>query len=267
MKLLLEMQQEIKQQKSEMMEMQEDIKNTINNNINEKFKNLEIKNEILEEKIETQKMAINNLERHIRRKNLIIFGVEEGEKSYHELEKNIVNIINTHFNLQYDKTYIESVRRLGKKSVKVRPVIITFTTLGFKLNIQKNSKCLEKTPYYVKQDYPLEILNKRKALQIELKKEQDLGKTAFIKYDKLIVLDNKEKHIPTSQTNKRNLSESPESTANGRQNTEWTTKKQQPSKKNKTADLKNFVIQKPKLVYNRENNPQEKSNNKQADTE
>lgn len=45
------MQQDIKQQKQDMLEMKEDIKGTIINNLNEKFNNLELKNELLEKNI------------------------------------------------------------------------------------------------------------------------------------------------------------------------------------------------------------------------
>ncbi|KOB66970.1 Endonuclease-reverse transcriptase [Operophtera brumata] len=97
MNLLRNMQEENRQMKQDMADMKEDIKNTINSNINQKFKCLEEKNKILENKI------------------------------------------------------------------------------------QKNKKKLENTPYYIKEDYPPEILNKRKELQIQLEKEREQGKMAFIK--------------------------------------------------------------------------------------
>lgn len=243
--LLVSMQQEIRQQKAEMSEMKEDIKNTINNNINEKFKNLEIKNEVLEKKIQEQSDKINNLERYIRRKNLVMFGVQEGEKTYYELERRILKILNTHFNVQYNSNNIEAVRRIGKKSEKARPVIISFSTIGLKLEIQKNSKCLRNTQYYIKEDYPLEVLNKRKELQSLLKKEKDLGKTAFIKYDKLIVLDNN-KNTPRNYSHKRNLSESPEASNLNNQQDKQIIK--QALKKNKPTNMKDFILQKPKLT-------------------
>lgn len=82
--------------------------------------------------------------------------------------------------------------------------------MGLKINIWKNKKLLENTPYYLKEDYPLEILNKRKELQEQLQKEKQLGNTAFISYDKLIVIKDKKEKLPRSHTNKRNLSISPE---------------------------------------------------------
>ncbi|CAG4939298.1 unnamed protein product [Parnassius apollo] len=81
--ILENMQKEIKQQKIDMLEMKEEIKTAINNNINDKFRSLEIKNERIEKKLEEHSSAIKKLERYTRRKNLIIFGVEKREKSYH----------------------------------------------------------------------------------------------------------------------------------------------------------------------------------------
>lgn len=252
--MLENMQKEMKQQKIDMLEMKEDIKTTIINNINDKFRSLEIKSDHLEKKLEEHSSAINNLERYMRRKNLIIFGVEEREKSYHDLEKTILDIINNYFNLQYENG-IEAVRRLGKKGDKIRPVVVTFSTMGLKIKIQQNQKCLKNSPYYIKQDYPLEVLNKRRELQTQLKEERELGNKAFIKYDKLVVLPNKNKHLPQNNTNKRILSESPETvTINSQKTTEI---KKQPIKKSKTTTMKNYILQKPKLVYNKESTSHE----------
>ncbi|XP_047519804.1 SUN domain-containing protein 2-like [Pieris napi] len=198
--MLLNLQQDIKQQKQDMLDMKEDLKNIIINNIHEKFANLELKNEQLEKTIEEQKVKLNNLERHSRRKNLVMFGVEESENTYFELENIIVNIINNFFEFQCDKNNIELVRRLGKKGDNIRPVVITFNSMSYKINILKKKSCLENTQYYIKEDYPIEVLNRRKELQVQLQKEKEKGYTAFIRYDKLIVLKGTfEKENPTKK--------------------------------------------------------------------
>lgn len=126
--MLIGMQQDIKQQQQDMLKMKEDIKSTIINSLNAKFNNLELKNELLEKKIEEQSNKINNLERQCRRRNLIFFGVEEIEKSYDVPEKMVINIINTHIKVSCNTYNIEAVRRVGKKGEKVRPIAITFNT-------------------------------------------------------------------------------------------------------------------------------------------
>lgn len=85
--MLKEIQCEMRQQKADMQNMQEDIKTAINKNINEKFTNLEAKNALLEQKLETQAIKISNLERTITQRNLLIFGASENEKNYWDLEK------------------------------------------------------------------------------------------------------------------------------------------------------------------------------------
>lgn len=207
--MLITMQNDIKQQKQDMEAMKEDIKNAINSNINEKFKYLELKSEQLEKQIEEQSEKIKSLERYNRRRNIVMFGVEEREKSYHELEDIIIDLIQNHFKLKCDKSYFEGVRRLGKKGEKTRPIVISFTTLGFKITILQNKSCLNNTSYYIKEDYPKDILIKRKELQEQLMKEREAGNIAFIKYDKLIITKSN-KDISRKQLNKRNLSESPE---------------------------------------------------------
>lgn len=241
--MLISMQQDIKQQKQDMLEMKQDIKDTIINSLNEKFNSLQLKNELLEGKIEEQLHKINNLERQCRRRNLILFGVEETEKSYDELEKLVLHIINSDIKISCDIYSIEAVRRLGKKGSKVRPIAITFSTLGLKLKIQKHKHNLKNTAYYIKEDYPIEILNKRKELQIQLQKEKDAGNTAFIKYDKIVILSNK--NSQQKQANKRNLSESPDNRHPDNQNTQHSSKKQHIKNQ---GDMKNYIIQKPKLI-------------------
>ncbi|CAG5013246.1 unnamed protein product [Parnassius apollo] len=197
--MLRKMQEEMSQQKVDMVAMKEDIKNTINNNINEKFKSLENKNLQLEQKLETQKLSIDNFERFNRRKNLLFFGVEEREISYQDLEKKVLDIINNILNIKCEKHYIESVRRLGKKSDKIRPIVTTLLTMGMKIEILKNKKNLETTSYYIKEDFPLEVLKKRKELQGEVEMLKEQGKKAIIKYDKIILLENNKKQYPEWQ--------------------------------------------------------------------
>ncbi|CAG4975275.1 unnamed protein product [Parnassius apollo] len=163
------------QQKQEMKNMRAEITKSINENINEKFKNIEIKNLLLEEKIENQQRTIESLDRSLRRRNIIFFGFSEEEKTYHDLEENILELINTHMKANCGTNNIEYMRRLGKPIEKVRPVIITFTTMGKKIELLKKKKLLMSTPYYIQKDFPLEVLQKRKELHVKLKETQEQG--------------------------------------------------------------------------------------------
>ncbi|KOB74990.1 putative endonuclease-reverse transcriptase [Operophtera brumata] len=85
---------------------------------------------------------------------------------------------------------------MGKKTEnKIRPIVTTFTTYGKKIAILKNKHHLKEKTIYVKEDFPQEILETRKKLQVQLQKERNEGKVAFLRYDKLIVKE------PSNQEN------------------------------------------------------------------
>lgn len=166
--------------------------------------------------------------------------------------KKVIDIINNILNIKCDTNNIECVRRLGKKEGKIRPIVITLTTMGLKIRIQKNKKKLESTPYYIKEDFPLEVLNKRKELQKEVNKERENGRLAIIKYDKIVILKNRnhQPQKPSSDNKKRVLPESPE--ALGPVNTH--NKELQPTKINKTNNMDNYLLKKANLQFNSHKN-------------
>ncbi|CAG4981645.1 unnamed protein product [Parnassius apollo] len=161
----------------------------------------------LNEKIQNHENILDRMERHIRKRNLVFFGIEEGEKSYHELENKILSFINK-INIPCERNEIESAKRLGKKREIPRPITVTFTTVGKKIMLLQNKKNIKNSTIYYKEDYPQKVLEKRKQLQLELIKYKSEGLKAIIKYDKLIILNpNKSDKNQNSQqhSKKRNL--------------------------------------------------------------
>lgn len=233
-KILGAIQADMASQKFEIREIQKNITTDINKNINEKFEKFEIKTEKLEKTLENQEKIIDNIERQLRKRNLVLFGVEEEKKgSYFGLVDIVLKIINKTMENKCGKQEIESVRRIGKIGERARPIIISFTTMGRKIELLKNKKALD--PYYVTEDYPPKVLEKRKQLKEELNKEIEQGKNAVLIYDKIVILKNKK---GLQQNNKRPLSESPENAAKSK-----CTKRQQSSdgkKKNKT--IQSFMV-------------------------
>ena len=207
------------------------------------------------------------MEKFKRRKNLLFFGVAENEKSYHDLEKTVLDIINNVIKIKCERNCIEYVRRLGIKADKVRPIDVTMLTMGLKIKIQKNKKKLETTSYYIKEDFPLEILNKRKALQSKAEEERKNGRKAFIKYDRLIIINNDHQKTAPQETynKKRNLSESPEATTSSSKNTKQN--KNQPLKINKINKMDNFITKTPTLTYPESNRSQTYSPSGSRNTE
>lgn len=210
-KILQVIQDDLSKQKQNMKEMEQNIKESINKNIDEKFNLIETKTKQLEIKIEQQQKTINFLEKQARRKNVIFFGIEEKEKGYENLLSIILDIINNNLEIPCQKWEIENVNRIGKYSGKVRPVAVTITTVNRKIEILKKGKKLSNTNMYLKEDFPPSVLQKRKDLQEELERERQAGKRVVLRYDKIVELKTRESQPRThTERNKRFMSISPE---------------------------------------------------------
>lgn len=191
-------------------EMEDKISNNVNTHMNKKFDDLNCDLQELRSRLDDQEKRLYNLEKTSVERNLVFFGVSEHEKSYFDLLNTMIRIIDQKIGIPIQPLEIQSVKRLGKKSSKPRPVSLVLTTLGTKINILKNKKRLEGTGMYLSQEYPVTILEKRKVLKAQLMTEIQKGNTAYLKYDRLII-----KEKPTSTTHKkRHLSVSPIQTTN-----------------------------------------------------
>lgn len=101
---------------------------------------------------------------------------------------------------------IHEVKRIGIKSERSRPIVVTFSTLGTKIEILKQKEVLKNTQYHFKEDYPKQVLEKRRELQEQVKLEKEKGNKAKIKYDKLVIIKpNHKRQLHTSPINDSHL--------------------------------------------------------------
>ncbi|XP_026481511.1 uncharacterized protein LOC113388333 [Ctenocephalides felis] len=197
---LLELDDQKKEIRNSVLKVTEHVTQNINRILEEKLLALEEKYVKLKEIVDIQEKRIYFLEKQARQRNIVIFGIEELESSYETLQKHMLNWLDLHFSIKLTDTALQVVRRLGKKGDKPRPTLISFSNLSTKINILKQKKTLRDTCYYIKEDYPKQILKKRRQLQEQLKIERENGNMAFLKYDKLVI---------PKQTSKRKFSASP----------------------------------------------------------
>ncbi|XP_045776998.1 uncharacterized protein LOC123875292 [Maniola jurtina] len=235
--------------------IQEDIKETkdsvknseINllNKINEKFDDIQSKLQNLEVTVRSQEQRLDLLEKQARERNIVIFGVEEKEQNYEDLQNNFLKIFSDIMKIDCTSFEIQGIKRIGKKCDKPRPVIVTFSTFRRKFEILRNKKSLEQLNYYIKEDYPPKILQKRKELQEIAKEEREKGKKVIIKYDKLIVIPQKETSENTKRGSKRNLSETPPD-----KNDKFTRKPKKTTQTQKCNTLTSYWTDKATQKYN-----------------
>lgn len=141
--------------------MTEQVTQNINKILDEKFNYWEEKFDNLKAEVQNQGKRLFVLEKQARLRNIVFFGVEETEISYSNLERNLASFIERHLSIKLNSTDIQEAKRIGKKGEKPRPIIVTFVTLGLKIDIYKNRGKLNDTPYYLKEDYPQNILEKK----------------------------------------------------------------------------------------------------------
>lgn len=206
--------------------------------LDEKMKTIIEQNNILLNKVSELERKLKAVEREKRKNNLVFFGLEETGKSEEELVNYIKELI-SNTGVCLDSHEINSVYRIGKKGEnKNRPVVASFTSLWKKHLILKNKTTLP-PGINVKEDYSKEILEKRKQLQPQLEEEKKKGNIAYIKYDKLIVLNPKNND---REKRKRETSDSPKSSALKKHQTE----SNQPQSLSKTTNRKEII--KPNIL-------------------
>lgn len=231
-----QLQADVNETKGSLKEMESNITKNINNNISELVGNLQIKIQELEANHESQERRLDSLERTQRQRNIILFGVKEEEHGYNDLACNILKILKEVMEVDCTKLEVEAARRIGRKGEKIRPVVLTFSTLGRKIDVMKKWKTLQNTNYSIAEDYPPKILEKRKTLYEQARIERENGNKVLLKYDKLIILlsNSAEQQNKNTRNNKRTLSQSPPST-NVNKETNENKRTAQIQKKNKIS--------------------------------
>lgn len=185
------------------MEKQTD---TIFEKMNEKLEPLIEDNKIMKNKIEMLEKKIDYLEKEKKKNNILLFGLEEKESSSLELLQEIKKKIKSDLNITLDANDVSKVYRIGLRNAdKIRPALIGFTNSWKKTEILKMRKSLKDV--YVTEDFPREILEKRRELKPKLIEERAKGNIAYIKYDKLVVKEGNSN--PNNEKRKRDPSTSP----------------------------------------------------------
>lgn len=107
--------------------------------------------------------------------------------------------------IQIHKTSDKILLKINYNNLKelvlpFRPIVATFSTFCLKIDLYKQRRVLNDTAYYIKEDFPQNVLEKRKQLQEQLRIEKEKGNSATIKYDILIV---RNKNQNSANNNKR----------------------------------------------------------------
>lgn len=190
--------------------------NTIFEKMNEKLEPLIEDNKILKNKIETLGKKIEYLEKEKKKNNILFFGLEEKENSSLQLLQRVQEIFKEDLKINLEANDVSKIYRIGlNKENKIRPVLIVFANSWKRSEILKLKKSLKDV--YVTEDFPKEVLEKRRELKTKLIEERAKGNTAYIKYDQLVVKEgnqNKEKRKRDQLTSPENQNQAKKPVSN-----------------------------------------------------
>lgn len=146
-------------------------------------------NERLMGLLRIQNDQIVQLQRESKRKNIIIFGIDEANNEDQKIQEHkvaeVVKITGVEFDAEKD---IVETKRIGKKEEnKIRPIMVELRNGNKRIDILKASKQLKRTKFSINEDFPRGVQEQRKVLRKHLISARELGKRATMRYNKLIV--------------------------------------------------------------------------------
>lgn len=188
------------QEKTEMSKIEEMFRHISNNMqamddkltaVVQELKSMKTENTMLKRVVEKQEEKIVSLEREIRRRNLIIKGVDEGEdEEIEETRERTVRVIQSIGVKISPEADIDEIRRMGRpKEGSIRPIILKLRTAIKKTEIMRKTSGLRGTNIWIDEDYTKEIQEERRILIPKLKEARKMGHKAQLKHNKLIIND------------------------------------------------------------------------------
>lgn len=152
---------------------------------NEKLIDLEKENSALKE-------DLVYLKSQSMRNNLVFANIEEAPSGVHEnTEAKLKEFLESKMKLakeQVERMAFERVHRMGPiKQGIARKVVAKFTLFKERELVRKQWKALDGTQYYVHEQFPKEVIAKRRQLVPKMKEAKKSGKNAWISYDTLYI--------------------------------------------------------------------------------
>lgn len=127
--------------------------NNVNGNVNVKFDQYKNSLDTVRRDLKRQTKRLERIEKELKLRYLVVYGVPENESNYLQLEKTVLNIINKEIKVSLLPNEVDSIRRIGKDIKKPRPIVLGLTTLRKKMLILRNKKLLKHSSVSIESDF------------------------------------------------------------------------------------------------------------------
>lgn len=166
-------------------------------------------------KLNEHEDSINRHEREHRKRNIIIRGLIEDEKTISDLEGKVMKLLTADLKINIAISEIDQIHRLGRKlEGQNRPTLVKFLSFRNKIAVLQHKDRINGTSISISEDFPKAVIAERKRLTPLMIKCREENKHAIIKYDNLIVnhkkLTKEEVNTMEENTRKRQLSDKDE---------------------------------------------------------
>ncbi|KAI8490236.1 hypothetical protein Bbelb_319740 [Branchiostoma belcheri] len=134
------------------------------------------------------------LENQSRRNNLTFDGIkDERGETWEQSEHKVKEVLRRKLHLNADDIEIERAYRNGKSQLadRPRPIVVKFLRYKDKQEILRNAKMLKGTSIFINEDYSERVRKKRKDLLPALRAARERGQSAYIRFDKLVINENR----------------------------------------------------------------------------
>ncbi|KAB0800301.1 hypothetical protein PPYR_06041 [Photinus pyralis] len=151
---------------------------------NNRFKLLKSENRALKQTVNQQQKLIEQIR---RQNNVVIFGMRESDENYDTLETGVIDLFNNVSQTKITRDNLNYIRRVGQKSTKIRPTIVSFTSNICKAMVLRNAFKLKGSKVYISEDYDKEAQEQRKELLAMQAKLKRAGQECKIRRNGLLI--------------------------------------------------------------------------------
>jgi len=167
----------------------DDIKTDLNNlsdKFNKQITAVETKIDSLETENKELKRRLYSVEKVIKRKNLLIYGLPEADNE--NTVEIVVDVVKNKLDINLKSTEIANCFRLGKKiDKKHRPILLVLISNLKRSELLTNKGKLKGTNIFINEDLTQEDSNRRRTLVNKLKEARAHNRNATLKGNRLMV--------------------------------------------------------------------------------
>ena len=137
------------------------------------------------------------LENQSRRNNLRIDGVKQRDGETWEMtEEALHRTFGNDLKMpteQVRSLAIERAHRTGGKADRDRTIVVKFASFKAKDAVHQAARSAKPRGVYINEDFSMRVVNRRKELLPEMRAAREIGKIAYISFDKLVIKDRLER--------------------------------------------------------------------------